>query len=172
MILLLEILTHWKHSCSKRAVLKWSKWWKWEQSLVSALSSDLWAVPACTGSVFMWRRAYASGHLELRQTICRMASDTTCWALIDSCGLLGWALSPALWHDSRPDLHRVVSNQPACPLRRALGSQGSHKKDCSFFHWCSKWTCEAWLYTFIHSTSPVYKCIPVKKTSLISFPNL
>lgn len=42
--------------------------------------------------------------------------------------MLSWALSPTLWHDTGPGLHRAASAQPACPLRGALGSQGTHKQ--------------------------------------------
>lgn len=74
-------------------------------SQVSALSSDLWEVPACTGSGFMWRRA--SRPLDAKSSgkwFAELPSDTTCWALIDSCGSvkLGTKLYTVTWHWPRP----------------------------------------------------------------------
>lgn len=65
--------------------------------------------------------------------------------------MLSWALSSTLWHDTGPGLHRAVSAQPACPLRRALGSQGTHEQRhflspliLPYRSW--NWICDASLY--------------------------
>lgn len=103
-------------------------------SQVSALSSDLWEEPACTGSGLMWRPAYGpQGVQSSGKWFAELPSDISCLALINSCCSV--KLGIRLWHWLRPAPSRFCSACLAHSEERSGQRSTAKQWLFFFFHW-------------------------------------